>query len=91
MAPNNLPEDINHKIISDFGKKQYQLVANMLLPLNDYDRNHRIIRCVLFLAQGNRKKLEHFIEQARLDFRDVIYWAEYDASGRINDFNLPFE
>jgi hypothetical protein len=83
----NLPEDIQRRIIADYGQNNYEVIAQEILQLKD----QRIIRCVLFLAQGNRKKLDRFIRQAQLDFRDVIYWAEYDGSGRINDFSPLFQ
>jgi len=84
------PDDINKMIIADFGQNNYDLVSKSLSALCAQGPVYRIVRCVLFLAQGNPKKLEHMIEQAQLDFRDVIYWAEYDAQGRTRDFNFPF-
>ncbi len=36
------------------------------------------LACVL-LSEGDLGKLKHFVQQAALDFRDVLYWAfEYD-------------
>ncbi|MEQ8236102.1 MAG: hypothetical protein ABRQ23_04945 [Syntrophomonadaceae bacterium] len=85
------PDDIVHKIMADFGQKNFETISKALWALYAQGADYRIVRCVLFLAQGNPNKMKHFIEQARLDFRDVIYWAEYDAQGRIRDFNFPFQ
>lgn len=49
------------------------------------------MRCVIVLAGGDIEKLRHYVEQALMDYRDVIYWAEYDAERRIADHNEPFE
>lgn len=36
------------------------------------------LACVL-LSEGDFGKLKHYVQQAALDFRDVLYWAfEYD-------------
>lgn len=32
---------------------------------------------ILTLSQGNEDKLRHFVEAAKQDYRDVLYWAEY--------------
>jgi hypothetical protein len=39
----------------------------------------RVARCVMFLAGGDPVKLAQFTAAARLDYRDVIWWAEYDG------------
>ena len=53
----------------------------------------RVVRCVLYLADGDLQKLEHFTDQALQDPRDVMYWAEYDrdSNDQVRDFNEPFE
>jgi hypothetical protein len=35
----------------------------------------RVQRAVLMLSEGKIDKLRHFVEQARKDFRDVLYWT----------------
>jgi hypothetical protein len=86
-----LTEDINKKIISDFEEKNFDIVSKLLLSLNEQGNSDRIVRCVLYLAKGKLHDLEYYKEQALMDWRDVIYWAEYDSSGlRVRDFNLPF-
>ena len=52
----------------------------------------RVIRCVVHLAKGNREDLRHYLQAARADWRDVIYWAEHDEDGRrANDFGVAFD
>ncbi len=39
----------------------------------------RLWRACLKLSKGHLKDLYHYVQQAKLDFRDVLYWAEsYD-------------
>ena len=54
----------------------------------------RVVRCVLFLANGDFAELAKMREAARRDYRDVIWWAEYDHPSnpekRLRDFDQPF-
>lgn len=63
----------------------------ILYNMNKIIKNFRVIRCVLHLANGNLNDLEYFIKQALIDWRDIIYWDEYDKSDvKIRDFEKPF-
>lgn len=56
------------------------------------DIGDRLLRCIVFGAQGNESRLRQLMELVRQDFRDVIMAAEYDELGlrRLRDFNQPF-
>ena len=43
----------------------------------DESGRSRVQLAVLKLSEGRIDKLQHYVEQARMDFRDVLYWAEY--------------
>lgn len=50
------------------------------LPLNpDVERVHLAI---VTLSEGDLAKLGGFADNARRDWRDVLYWAEYTKPGR---------
>lgn len=86
----SLSSDIVRKITSDFPSEP---LAGILALLNDYEgpEKLRVIRCVIHLAEGSIDKLLDFMGSAGTDYRDVIYWAEYDGRDRrIRDFNKPF-
>jgi hypothetical protein len=53
----------------------------------------RVVRCVIYLANGDLQQLKHYVEQALIDPRDVMYSAEYDpgSDARLRDFNDAFE
>jgi hypothetical protein len=37
----------------------------------------RVHLAILKLSEGRIDELNHHVEQARMDFRDVLYWADY--------------
>lgn len=84
--------DIEVKIKEQYGGNIPE-VLNLLNLINSNDAGgYRVIRCVLALAQGNMNKLKELTELASKDWRDVIYWAEYDKSGnQIADYTKPFK
>jgi hypothetical protein len=52
----------------------------------------RVARCVVVLAGGDPAKLAHFVAAARLDHRDVIWWAEYDGGETLlRSFTHPLD
>jgi len=45
----------------------------------------------LFLAAANENLFLQYLELARLDYRDLIYLAEYEGEKQVRDFTQPFE
>ena len=90
----DIAADIESRVRTDFPEKDRESAVCVLRKLvAELDREGpRVLRCVLFLAHGELPRLIHNAEQARLDYRDVIYWAEYDEQDRqLWDFNQPFD
>ncbi len=86
-----LPEDAVAKIAADFAQASPDRVLALLDTYKGADRD-RVIRCMIYLANGDIDRLLHLIGAAQSDSRDVIYWAEYDRGDkRIHDFNQPFQ
>ena len=85
------PPDIAARIEQDFGGDALRGVCSLLQPVLDQDLGNRVVRCILVLSRGDLGRLQHNVQQALTDYRDVIYWAEYDATRRTFDFNRPFE
>ncbi len=92
-------KDIRNRIESDFGEnasEAYHLLNEAILKTEDLN-HQRIIRCILFLAEGNSEKLKQMIQAATSDPRDVLFWAEYinrdglKSSKRVRNFNHSFE
>lgn len=88
----SLPPDIIQKIKNDFPKKEeYDLVESTLKEL-EVDGKNRVIRCILFVASGDLKKLAQLEELAIRDYRDVIMAGEYEypSSKRLRNLANPF-
>jgi hypothetical protein len=91
-----LPADIEDQIEHDFGQQSNQLRALLLSYLKTLDKEvDRVLRCIVFLAKGHLDTLREMIAAAQLDYRDVIFWADYEDhaganSSQVRDFNKPF-
>jgi hypothetical protein len=90
-SPQSVTRDIEERIERDFGAGALKGVVQLFEPIYAAGMGDRIVRCCLALSGGDLHRLRHNIVQALNDYRDVIYWAEYDANdGRIHDYNNPF-
>ncbi|MDB6121444.1 MAG: hypothetical protein JWQ71_437 [Pedosphaera sp.] len=91
-----LPEDIIAKVRRDFSEDEE---APILQMLSEYQQRHpeqpaRILRCIVFLADGSFNEFAEAIKLAQLDWRDLIVSAEYDSGSgeerHVRNFNSPF-
>jgi hypothetical protein len=90
-----LPQDIVTKVQQDFPEADAIVITQLLSELKEEDPRifcDRILRCIVFSAQGRFDWFESAVALARIDWRDVIVNAEYDRDRetRRRDFNLPF-
>ena len=94
-----LPDDIRERVIHDFGPELADEVYRCLLDrIPDGLPNGtrpRHLRCILYLAKGDRTLLDRYIEMCLQDTRDVMLQAEYEmesAAGfaRVRDFGRSF-
>lgn len=92
-------DDIINRIYTDFGKESnnaFEILQRAIEKTDDLNSD-RIIRCVIFLAKGNIDELHKYIKAATVDPRDIMLWAEYEASNgsadhkRLRDFDKTFE
>jgi hypothetical protein len=78
-VPDVAPADVERILRRDFPEK-LRTEARALLDRCSADAmppSPRVQLAVLKLADGNLKKLGRFVETARMDYRDVLAWAEY--------------
>ncbi|MGD1894488.1 MAG: hypothetical protein ACFB15_28320 [Cyclobacteriaceae bacterium] len=91
----NLPKDVISKIRIEYSDNDNQeFIINSLIQLGiDWEfKSARVPRCILFLSKGDFDSFKDNLKSAETDWRDVIYWAEYDSKdNQIYDFNKPFE
>lgn len=94
-----LPHDIIVEMESRFNS-DYDSAINILteyITQNKYLNSDRIIRCVIYLTNGGIESFKSYLESAKGDPRDVIYWAEYEGDfenhnvEQIRDFNKTFD
>ena len=67
-------------------------ILESLETMNHAPPSDRVLRSIVFLAQGDRNKLSHFIDLAYRDYRDLLWQAEYEnPEVRKYDFNKSFD
>jgi len=79
FIPQYTRADVKREADRLFGKPSS---AGIMKLLDEYECEHeggraRVQMACMKLCEGQIEKLKHFIAQARKDFRDVLYWAEY--------------
>ena len=88
----NIPIDIIKKIHSSFSNNdERELIKRIFQNLN-VNEKHRIMRCILFLANGDLNTFYRYEKMAKTDYRDVIMNAEYEYPSNkcLRDFSKPF-
>ncbi len=67
-------------------------IGKILNILNDYKSDsYRVHLAILKLSQGNYEKLIEYTNKAKVDFRDVLWWAEYDHAKDGIQIDQPYE
>lgn len=98
-ASNEVPRDIRQRVINDFGPELADDIYGYLLGqipdslANGTRPQH--LRCILYLAHGDRALLNQYVEMCLRDTRDVMLNAEYETDSnsrlvRMRDFGKPF-
>ena len=94
-----LPKDIvkEMKVRFNSGFDSAKKILNEYLSNYEYLNSDRIIRCVIFLVDNGIESFKSFLESAKGDPRDVMWWAEYenreslDNNKKVRDFNKTFQ
>lgn len=91
----DIVEEMKVRFDSDFSEANRML--NEYLSKFDYLNSDRIIRCVIFLSDNGIESFKSFLESAKGDPRDVMWWAEYEnresleTNKRVRDFDKTFQ
>lgn len=94
-----LKDDIVRQIHFDFKDLADNAIdiLNDAISKTDYLETDRVIRSIIFLANGKIENLKKFIDIAIFDTRDVMLSAEYEKRDgefnykRIRNFNNTFD
>ena len=74
MNPESEINEIRRIIAEDFEPPDREAVYEIVEPFTT--GNSRLARAILHLAQGRKKRVAEYAEYARVDYRDVLMWAE---------------
>ena len=85
--------DIYQKIERDFGD-DLKLAIEQVEILDARTKGligNRLLRAMVFLSKGSIDRFKQVIELGRIDYRDVLWQAEYDCGEeQLYDFNKTF-
>ncbi len=95
MSIYKYPTDILKFLENNFLEieSMFERIERLVDFLEDHEvkeSKERIIRCILFLSSANENLFLQYIELARLDYRDLIYLAEYEDEKQVRNFINSF-
>ena len=67
------------RITKEFPPDQQSRVVELLRGYAGKEPE-RMVWDILHLSKGSMADVRHYLEAARADYRDVLYWAEYYAT-----------
>ena len=74
-------DEVRQAVTRNFGESAVEAV---MAVLDQYQAEpggrERVQLAIVNLSGGDLAKLQHYVQQAQQDFRDVLYWAEYDQA-----------
>lgn len=76
------------RIAAEYSPAEQQSVAEILDSYHGPERA-RVIRDILDLSKGDTQKLLEYVRTALIDYRDVLYWAEYFENDPMLDGRDP--
>jgi hypothetical protein len=90
-----LARDILGKVYRDFeAPDEVALVLSLLGDFTEQNQelsSDRILRCIVFAANADLDLLDKTIDLAKIDYRDLIVWAEYNEKyEKVRDLSTPF-
>ena len=87
-----MKQDIIDKVDLDFvDTKEVLQILEAMESMNRGPVSDRIYRSIVFLSSGSKEKLNHFVDLAFKDVRDLYWQAEYeDPEIQKYDFNKSF-
>jgi hypothetical protein len=70
-----IPADVRARLVRDYpGETNFEAIR----LVESLDLGARVLRSIVFLAAGDFEQLERFARVAETDWRDVVFWAEYE-------------
>ena len=70
-----IPDDVRARLQREYPGETHFEAMRMLEVLSC---SARVLRSIVYLAAGDFEKLERFARASEIDWRDVVFWAEYE-------------
>jgi hypothetical protein len=83
----SLPQTIIDRVKRDFPQDEHQEVLEVLsfYGTEDYEREQeRVLLAVLNLSKGCKEAIWDYLDRAKRDYRDVLFWSEYPEESRLD-------
>ena len=71
----DVPADIRERLADEYPGETFFEAVRLVESL---DLEPRVLRSVVFLAGGRFGDLRRFAQRAEADWRDVVFWAEFE-------------
>jgi hypothetical protein len=74
-----MTDEVQEAILALFDRSDRVEARSLLPKVEDFAADvpvTRVLKAVISLSDGDLDKLRHFSAAARLDWRDVVHWAE---------------
>ena len=72
----SLEDRLFESIATEFANADRTAVIELLISYSGPEPD-RVRWDILELSKGSLEKVRQYIEAARIDYRDILYWAEY--------------
>jgi hypothetical protein len=70
-----IPADVRRRLLRDYpGETTFEAMR----LVESLRCSARVLRSIVFLAAGDFEQLERFARSSEIDWRDVVFWAEYE-------------
>jgi DNA polymerase III delta prime subunit len=73
-----IPDDVRARLLRDYPGETHFEAIRLIEVL---DCTPRVLRAIVYLAAGDFEQLLRFARAAEADWRDVVFWAEYEEHG----------
>jgi hypothetical protein len=83
----HLPQSVIDQVKKDFAPDAQDEVLDVLTSygIESYEREkERVLLAVLDLAKGSRDAVRDYVNRAKRDYRDVLFWSEYPEESRLD-------
>jgi hypothetical protein len=82
-----LPQNVLDQVQRDFSQEDRGEVLKVLSSYGteDYEREEeRVLLAVLNLSNGSREAVRDYVDRAKKDYRDILFWSEYPEESRLD-------